>query len=274
MDFILRETGKDRSPGSLRILFLANYFRHFRSFQEALEQYKLAQDKFQQEYLYHYDMAWCLFQMGKIEDAEYAVNMFLANLPDIDLPGLAAHKNIPLMLKLRILKARGDKEKALQLRDTIEQNYRKEIKREENTVYTNNLAYHLAQENYKIQEAIALAKMAVEKEPKPYTLDTLAWCYYRAGQYDKALSNLDLALKKWNEERLLRTALSILEEDDFLLKPEAESQMYHYHRAAVLSLGQKEQAVEAINQALQSQADFEDYESALALRNRLSVSEK
>ena len=275
LDFILQETRNGRSPDSLHFLFLANYFRHFRSFQEALEQYKMAEDKFQQQYLYHYDIAWCLFQMGKIEDAERAVNMFLAHLPDMDFPGLAAHKNIPLMLKLRILKARGDKEKALRIRDTIEQNYRKEIKREKNTIYTNNLAYHLAEENYKIQEAVALAKEAVENDPRPYTLDTLAWCYYRAGEFDKALENLDLALKKLQQERLVRTALAILEEDPFILKPDSDSQMYHYHRAAVLAArGQKDKALISLDLALQNSTDFEDYDSARALQKQLSSTEK
>jgi len=275
LDFILQETRNGRSPDSLRFLFLANYYRHFRSFKEALEQYKIAEDKFQQQYLYHYDIAWCLFQMGKIEDAERAVNMFLAHLPDMDFPGLAAHKNIPLMLKLRILKARGDKEKALRIRDTIEQNYRKEIKREKNTIYTNDLAYHLSEENYKIQEAVALAKEAVENNPRPYTLDTLAWCYYRAGEFDKALENLDLALKKWQEERLLRTALNILEDDPIILKPDSESRMYHYHRAAVLSaMGQKEQALKSLDLSLQNSADFEDFSSALTLQKQLSSTDK
>lgn len=55
----------------------------------------------------------------------------------------------------------------------------------------NNLAYLLAQQNQKIEEATAMANTAVKLEPHNASyLDTLGWLYYRAGNLDQALNML------------------------------------------------------------------------------------
>lgn len=57
----------------------------------------------------------------------------------------------------------------------------------------NNLAYLLAERNQKIDDALSMAKIAVNLEPSNASyLDTMGWLYYRKGQLDKAL---DLLLK-------------------------------------------------------------------------------
>jgi Tfp pilus assembly protein PilF len=55
----------------------------------------------------------------------------------------------------------------------------------------NNLAYLLAEQNKKIEEAMGMAKLATKLEPNNASyLDTLGWLFYRKGDLDSALISL------------------------------------------------------------------------------------
>ena len=59
-----------------------------------------------------------------------------------------------------------------------------------NTLALNNLAYFLLLQNTNIAEALELAQSAVQLHRASYTLDTLAYAYYRKGAFDTALRYL------------------------------------------------------------------------------------
>jgi len=69
----------------------------------------------------------------------------------------------------------------------------------------NNLAWYLATAPYeKLRDplrAIQLAKRAVELEPSPMYLDTLAEAYYANGQYDKAVRIIEKAISNAKERK-------------------------------------------------------------------------
>ena len=69
----------------------------------------------------------------------------------------------------------------------------------------NNLAWYLATAPYEElrdpSRAIHLAKRAVELEPSPMYLDTLAEAYYANGQYDKAVKVIEEAISNAKERR-------------------------------------------------------------------------
>jgi len=69
----------------------------------------------------------------------------------------------------------------------------------------NNLAWYLATAPYEElrdpSRAIHLAKRAVELEPLPMYLDTLAEAYYANGQYDKAVKVIEMAISNAKERR-------------------------------------------------------------------------
>jgi len=69
----------------------------------------------------------------------------------------------------------------------------------------NNLAWYLATAPYEElrdpSRAIGLAKRAVELEPSPMYLDTLAEAYYADGQYDRAVTVIQKAISGAEERR-------------------------------------------------------------------------
>jgi tetratricopeptide (TPR) repeat protein len=81
---------------------------------------------------------------------------------------------------------------ATQQLDQAEEYYRKALKLKPDAAETlNNLAYLLAEQNRKIEEATAMAQTAVKLEPNNASyLDTLGWLHYRAGNLDQALNIL------------------------------------------------------------------------------------
>ena len=84
----------------------------------------------------------------------------------------------------------------------------------ENPATLNNLAYALLLNNEDIELAIELAKKAIEL--KPYTIanyDTLAWAYYKNGNYAEALDTIGILYENRNE-----------------ISPEID-----FHRAAILN---------------------------------------
>ncbi len=65
-----------------------------------------------------------------------------------------------------------------------------------NATVNNNYAYSLSERGIRLDEALAMAKKAVEKEPLNSSfLDTIGWVYYKIGDYVKAKEYLEKALE-------------------------------------------------------------------------------
>ncbi len=64
-----------------------------------------------------------------------------------------------------------------------------------NVLILNNLAYSWADRGIKLNEALGMAKKAVEAEPKNSSyLDTIGWIYFKLGDYKKAKQNIEAAV--------------------------------------------------------------------------------
>jgi tetratricopeptide (TPR) repeat protein len=87
--------------------------------------------------------------------------------------------------KLFIYLARGDMANTQKLYDQAETYYRKGLAIDpDNASIENDLGYMLAERGTKLDEAVTMLKKAVVFEPQKYEyLDSLAWAYYKQGQY-------------------------------------------------------------------------------------------
>ena len=81
----------------------------------------------------------------------------------------------------------GDKEKMYKQYDRV-------LKNDPENIYVlNNYAYFLSEDNTRLEDALRMSAVTVEKEPKNTTyLDTYAWVLYKLGRYKEA--------KKWMEK--------------------------------------------------------------------------
>jgi rhomboid protease GluP len=280
-----------RRRGSLFYSFRATYEKHFRHFDRALEYYKQALEKRPDDFSLHYDIAWCLCKMGRLEDADRETNLFLAGYPDISFPGLGTQKNVAFILKLRIARARdGNIETSRvatgknpvirhesevtsdvqRLRKIIEENYRQDIEQERNVLYLNNLAWHYADENYNTDEAVTLAREAAEKSPRAYTLDTLAWALFKSGRFKDALEAQHRALAEAKGESRRQRLLPPEESEILSFKSDEGERVYYYHLAVIqAAMTDRKGALESLDAARSDGVDFEDYEFATALERKL-----
>lgn len=65
-----------------------------------------------------------------------------------------------------------------------------------NILILNNFAYSLAERGIKLQEALSMAKKAIEQEPHNSSyLDTIGWIYFKLGEYKQAKINIEEAVK-------------------------------------------------------------------------------
>jgi tetratricopeptide (TPR) repeat protein len=115
----------------------------------------------------------------------------------------------------------------------------------------NNIAFILSEAADTPQDfdkALEFAQKALNLRPdEPRILDTLAWIYYKMGNFTRALGLLDRALSKNPDEPML-----------------------NYHMAMVLySLGQINEAREIIEKTLQSGEAFEGREKAEKLLDEM-----
>ncbi len=79
--------------------------------------------------------------------------------------------------------------------------YRRSIRlNQQNYLALNNLAYILLLQNENIDEAYELAQSAVQIKQKSFTVDTLAYAYYKLGEYKTALRYLKKAGKLLKQE--------------------------------------------------------------------------
>ena len=65
----------------------------------------------------------------------------------------------------------------------------------DNAIVLNNFAYHLSVNNKNLKQALQMAKRATELSPNNATyLDTLAWVYYKLGEYEQAKKVMQQAM--------------------------------------------------------------------------------
>jgi tetratricopeptide (TPR) repeat protein len=65
-----------------------------------------------------------------------------------------------------------------------------------NATVNNNYAYSLSERGIRLDEALAMVKIAIEKDPENSSfLDTIGWVYYKLGNYEEAKMYLEKALK-------------------------------------------------------------------------------
>lgn len=90
--------------------------------------------------------------------------------------------------KLYIYLARGDMANTQKLYDQAEAEYRKGLAIDpDNAAIENDLGYMLAERGIKLDEAVTMLKKAVTFDPQKYEyLDSLAWAYFKQGQYAMA----------------------------------------------------------------------------------------
>ncbi len=120
--------------------------------------------------------------------------------------------------------------------------YRRAIRlNQQNYNALNNLAYILLLQNKNIGEAYELAQSAVQLRQKSFTVDTLAYSYYKLGKYKTAL-------------RYLKKAEKLLKQEGGDPDPEME-----YHIGIVqVKLGEIDEAVNKINAALSKNKNLEE----------------
>lgn len=118
---------------------------------------------------------------------------------------------------------------------------------ETNDIAANNLAHVIADYQYMDPIALDRARVIAERfinSDNPFFLDTLGWVYYRQGEYAQA-------------QAILKRAVDTLEES----KAEID---YHYG-AALMALGQNDEAEEFLKRAVESEDDFVGKDAAVEL---------
>jgi tetratricopeptide (TPR) repeat protein len=75
--------------------------------------------------------------------------------------------------------------------------FNKVLEIDKNNLYVlNNYSYYLSLREEKLEEALEMSKVCIEKEPESSTyLDTYAWILYKMKKYKEAKKYLELALK-------------------------------------------------------------------------------
>jgi len=73
-----------------------------------------------------------------------------------------------------------------------------------NPTINNNYAYSLSERGIKLDEALEMAKIAIEKEPANSSfLDTIGWVYFKLGNYSQAKDYLEKAIDKGGERAVM-----------------------------------------------------------------------
>jgi len=108
-----------------------------------------------------------------------------------------------------------------------------------NTTILNNLAYTLAENNEKLEEALRCAKRAHEARPNnPDFMDTYSYVLYKNGRYSEADEFLQAALQQYEQNRI-----------------SASAEVYEHLGMIKEKLGARTQALAAYQQALKTGVD-------------------
>jgi tetratricopeptide (TPR) repeat protein len=93
----------------------------------------------------------------------------------------------------------------------------------QNPIILNNYAYNLSERDEQLDRALAMAKIAIEKEPENASfLDTIGWIYYKLGKYKDAEKYIKKSLAVNKESAVVLEHLGdiykAMEEDESALK--------------------------------------------------------
>jgi tetratricopeptide (TPR) repeat protein len=149
--------------------------------------------------------------------------------------------------KINVDLSRGMLADRQKLYDQAEIEYRKGLAIDpQNASIQNDLGYMLAERGIKLDEAVAMLKKAVDFDPQNYAyLDSLAWAYYKQGQYALA-------------EDYERKAVMRLSTDPALLDHLGE--IYAKTGKLQMAITQWEKALKAYAASLPPEADPADVE--------------
>ncbi len=224
-------------------LIRGNIHKHYRHFDYAIEDFRKALDMNSDALIANYQLAYCFKKIGAYNKALDAVDRFLDQARSKEY--LSHMTPLGLSLRAEIYQALGRNTDADRDNEQIEQIYQDMLAQSpDEPMLLNNLAWHYATTDTRLEEAITLARQSIEAEREPTYLDTLGWLYYKTGRYDDALA-------------LFREALELDTEN---------AQTYLYHLGATLyELGRISEAREALRKATQPGYDFDEYEHAAAL---------
>lgn len=204
--------------------------------------------------------------LGNMTEAELSLRQAIAANPQTQAPYVSLAD---------LLQAQGDMEQALRILEKageavpsetgaamkraallINQNRPQEAmaiyeavlqQNERHATAANNLAHLIAEHQYLDRQALDEARMIAERfinSDNPYFLDTLGWIYYRQGEYAQAQS-------------ILKRAVDLLQEPKAVID-------YHYG-AALMALGQNEEAKTYLQRAVDSEEEFDGRIEAVEL---------
>lgn len=229
-------------------LIRGNMYKHYRHFNDAITDFRKALDINPDTVMATYQLAYCYKKIGANEKALATIQRFI----DQTRTGKEASTSrtlIALMLRAEIYEKLGRTNDAARDNEQIEQTYLDILAKSPDPMVKNNLAWHYAITDTKLEEAIRLAREASAQDRNPIYLDTLGWLYYKTGRYEDAVA-------------LFREALEHEPEN-----PET----YLYHLGATLyKLGRTTEAREALRKATAPGIDFDEYEDATRLLGKIT----
>ena len=225
-------------------LIRGNIHKHYRHFDDAIEDFRKAVDINPNVVMANFQLAYCYKKIGAYDKALTAIHRFIAQTRT-GKEASTSRTLVSLTLRAEIYQALGRNTDAIHDNEQIEQIYRHMLAQSpDDPMLLNNLAWHYATTDTRLEEAITLARQSIEAEREPTYIDTLGWLYYKTGRYDDALV-------------LFREALELDTEN---------AQTYLYHLGATLyKLGRISEARDALLKATQPGYDFDEYEQAAAL---------
>ena len=73
-----------------------------------------------------------------------------------------------------------------------------------NALVNNNYAYSLSERDKRLDDALRMAKIAIEQEPEsPSYLDTIGWVYFKLNDYKKAKDYIEKAIEIGGESSVM-----------------------------------------------------------------------
>jgi tetratricopeptide (TPR) repeat protein len=221
ISFVKSKIAENETAG--HYILLGDLLAENKQFEEALQAYRKVQElapDIPQGYILS---ARLLSHLGKIDETIAEYEEFLKTDPDsiAGIMGLATAFEI-----------KGNREEA-------KKNYTRALKIQPNLpAAANNLAWLLAsEEGSDLGEALRLAMQAKQALPdQPHIADTLGWVHYKRKSYSLAISQFRQALENRPNDPVIQ-----------------------YHLAlALYGNGEKQQAIESLEKALDGKTNFED----------------
>jgi len=180
------------------------YYYEKNKFQPALEVFQTGAAKFPGDYRLNYLTGNTYYRLGQNRESL----PYLEKAVEISPADINALSNLGLVYDDLKMNAECDRlyKQAL--------NYHPE-----NILLLNNYAYHLAESNERLKEALEMSKKTIDKEPNNASyLDTYGWILYKLKDYKNAAVYIEKAIKQGKNATLLDHLGDIYEADDEIVK--------------------------------------------------------